>query len=402
MVATYTIKDLARRLTEDEWRKANPFAADMQAVHRVLFHPYASDGDRQEALATWFQRNQPCLFGRIAAAQNALHYIFLDDDDLRESDQHIAEHIQQGRRAWWQRSVFPQTGFSSPAHGLVLSVVSQRVALAEPNTVLQELAEELLRLWSCPATKEPQGEIHWEELFLRNPSDESFVKFTFSVDFFAAAGDGRWWQDHRLPGGIGFTANSAGHMGRYREWYEHRSDQRVWLLETAMETIARASDTPHGKATWLRPLVDGRPFLPEVSCPFRECKATLAGYDWTRYAGHLHTDHSVRPEFFRTSPDKPSEARRTEWVQDFQYLYDSANPDYIRFVHGIPVSSKEVYDKVGRPEEYIQITSPRQPRAKRQGEARIYDEDRRREVEALLDVCRGWTLTRKEITQLLG
>jgi len=402
MAATYTIKELVRQLTEDEWRKANPFAEDVQAVHQVLFHPYASDDDRQEALADWFQRHQPCLFGRIAAVQNALHYIFLDDDDLRESDQHIAERIQLGRRAWWQRSVFPRAGFSSPAHGLVLSVASQRVAFAEPNTVLRKLAEKLLRLWSCPSTKEPQGEVHWEELFLQNPSDESFVKFTFSVDFFAAAGDGRWWQDHRLPGGIGFTANSVGHMGRYREWYEHRDDQRVWLLETAMETIARASETKHGKATWLRPLVDGRPFLPEVSCPFRECKATLEGYDWTRYAGHLHTDHSVRPEFFRASPDKPSEARRTEWVQDFQYLYDGANPDHIRFVHGMPISSREVYDKVGRPEDYVQIASPRPPRAKRQGEARIYDEDRHSEVEALLDVCRSWTLTREEITQLLG
>jgi hypothetical protein len=397
---THVIKDLVRRLSEDEWRRTNPFSDDVRAVHQVLFHPYADDVDRQEALAAWFQRYQPCLFGRIAAVANALHYIFLTDDDLREADQHIAERIQQGRRAWWQRSVSPRTGISSPAHGLVLSVVSQRVSLAEPNGVLQTLAEELLRLWNCSTTTEPQGKVHWEDLFLENPSARTFVRFTFSVDFFAAAGDRRWWHDHRIPGGIGFTANSVGHMRRYREWYEHKGDQREWLLETAMGTIERAAETPYGRATWLRPLVDGRPFVTEIACPFHDIKSNLADYDWTRYAGHLHTDHSVRPEFFHARPEKPPEARKKEWVQDFQYLYDRASPDHLRFVEGMAVARKDVYDKVGRPEDYVQIASPRRPKATQGGETRIYDEDRRGEIEALLDVCRGWVLTRDEVAQL--
>jgi hypothetical protein len=396
MTSSYTIRDLVKRLSVDEWRRTNSFSDDMKSVHQVLFHPYANDDDRQEALAAWFQRYQPCLFGRIAAVSNALHYIFLNDDDLRETDQHIARRIDQGRRAWWQRSLSPRIGFSSPAHGLVLSVVSERVGLAEPNDVLRELAKELLRLWNCPSTNEPQGEVFWEDLFLENPSTRTFVKFTFSVDFFAAAGDRRWWHDHRMPGGIGFTANSVGHMLKYREWYEHKSGQREWLLETAMETIARASETPYGRATWLRPLVDEQPFVSEVVCPFREIKANLKGYDWTRYAGHLHTDHSVRPEFFRVSPEKPPGTRRKEWVQDFQYLYDSASPDHIRFVEGVVVAKKEVYEEVGRPEDYVQIASPRRPRAKKEGEASIYDQDRRAEVEALLEVCRKWVFTREE------
>jgi len=87
MNTTYIVRDLCRRLSEDELHRANPFSDDLTMVHQVLFHPYASDPQRQDALAAWLQRYQPCLFGRIAAANNALHYVFLDDDDLRESDQ---------------------------------------------------------------------------------------------------------------------------------------------------------------------------------------------------------------------------------------------------------------------------------------------------------------------------
>src|SRR5450755_95213 len=273
MSNTYVVRDLFRRLSEDKWRRDHPFSREITAVNAVLFHPFATDPDRQEALGAWLQRHQPCLFGRVAAPQNALHYLFLDEDDLHESDQHIAERIHQGRRDWWQRSRFPRKGISAPAHGFVLCVVSQRVNFAEPNEMLRQLSETILALWGCRSTSEPQGQVHWEEVFLENPNTETYVRFEFSVDFFAAAGDGRWWHDHRIPGGVSFTANSVGHMRRYREWYEGKPDQENWLLETAMGTIGRAANTEYGQATWLRPLVDGRPFVPEVACPVLNPKA---------------------------------------------------------------------------------------------------------------------------------
>ena len=234
---------------------------------------------------------------------------FLDFAPEQASRRDILIRIQQGRRDWWQRSRSPRALVSTPAHGFVLCVVSQRVNFAEPNELLRQFSQELLGLWGCRSTIEPQGQVHWEELFLENPKTETYVRFEFSVDFFAAAGDGRWWQDHRIPGGVAFTANSVGHMRRYREWYEGKPDQETWLLETAMGTIARAANTKYGQATWLRQLVEGRPYVPEVACPVLHPKANLTGYDWTRYRGHLHTDHAVRPEFFRVAPEKPPEAK---------------------------------------------------------------------------------------------
>jgi hypothetical protein len=405
MSTTYVVRDLLQRLSEDKWRRENPFSPEISTVNAVLFHPFATEADRQEAMAAWLQRHphQPCLFGRVAASNNTLHYLFLGEDDLRESDQHIAERIQQGRRAWWQRSRSPRAGVSTPAHGLVLCLVSQRVNIAEPNELLRQFSQEILRLWGCKSTTEPQGQVYWEELFLENPKTGTYVRFEFSVDFFAAAGDGRWWQDHRIPGGLAFTANSVGHMRRYREWYEGKPDQEAWVLETAMGTIARAADTKYGQATWLRELVEGRPpFAPEVACPVSKLRANLTGYDWTRYGGHLHTDHAVRPEFFRVDPEKPPEPNLKEWLLDFQYLYDPKSRDHLRFVDGIVVSEQEVDEKVGPPEDYVAIASSRKPKPRREGEAGIADQDRRAELERLLDVCRSWKLSPEEKAQLNG
>jgi hypothetical protein len=410
MSTTYVVRDLLHRLSEDQWRRDHPFSPEMETVNKVLFHPFSEEADKKDALMKWMQRpgrsespgHQPCLFGRVAAANNALHLVLLDDDDLRESDQNIAERLQQGRRAWWQRSRSPREGVSTPAHGFVLCITSQRVNFAEPNETLQQFSQEILSLWGCRSTTERQGVVHWEEIFLENPNTERFVRFEFSVDFFAAAGDRRWWHDHRIPGGIAFTANSVGHMRRYREWYEGQPDQKVWLLETAMGTIAEAAKTDYGQATWLRPLIEGRPFVSEIACPMLERRAKLEGFDWTRYAGHLHTDHAIRPEFFRVDPEKPTEAKKNEWVLDFQYLYDPRSRDHIRFVEGTEVSKEEVDEKVGRPEDYVYIASPRKRRPKREGEAGLSDMNRRAEVEALLDECKGWALSPEEKLRLNG
>lgn len=390
------------RLSEDEWRKRHAFGPDMKKAHKALFHPFASDAKRQATLDAWFQDQQPCLFGRIAAAINAIHYVFLDDQDLASSDQHIQDAIHQGVLRWRQRSLAPRKGISAPAHGLVVAIVSPRVAFAEPNDVLKQLSLEILRLWGCNTTDERQGKVHWEDLYIEHPTTHTFVKFTFSVDFFAAAGDGRWWHDHRVPGGLAFTANSAGHMRRYKEWYQKRPDQQEWLVATAMETIARAKDTKYGKATWLRPLgEDGEPFVPGIQCPVQHPNPSIAGFDWTRYAGHLHTDHSVRPEFFRSAPEKPDAATLTEWVQDFQYLYDPKTTDHVRFVEGVTVSREEVERVVGRVDEYVEIASPKRPKAKRATEAGMSGGEGEAEVDALVKECQAeWSMSADELARL--
>ena len=358
----FTVRRMLRDLNRDQWRDANRFSPEVETANAVLFHPYSTDGQKIEALSAWMQKFQPCLFGRIAAATNRLHYCILSDEDLQESDLDIAEKIRRERVAWKRRSLGPAPQVSEPAHGFVLAIASERVALASPDDNLYRLAQRIQDLWGCESTEESGETVHWETLFIENPADGSYSRFTFSVDFFAAQGDGCWWHDHRVPGGLAFTANSAGHMRRYREWYTGSKDQKEWLLQTAMGTIHLAAETPYGRATWLRPLKDGKPMVAGTTCPFanpEKLKTELKDKDWTRYGGHLHTDHSIRKEFFSDRPEKRLDLTAKEWLQDFTYLYDTKKRDHVRFIGGQAVSYDEIVVEIGAPEDYQQIVSPK-------------------------------------------
>src|SRR5271156_4786883 len=127
----YVLRGLYDRLREDSWRKnpENAFSADLGLVNDVFFHPYSTRGQKIEALAKWLQQRQPCLFGRVAAAKDWLHYCILTEQEiLRDSDEQISQKIREEWLAWQRRSLRPTADFSVPAHGFVLLVVSERVA----------------------------------------------------------------------------------------------------------------------------------------------------------------------------------------------------------------------------------------------------------------------------------
>jgi hypothetical protein len=417
-MADATVADLCDDLVEDHLRRSVPFSADLAEVHEVLFHPYATAQQRETAVARWIQRSQPCLFGRIAAAHDGerLQLCILTDRDLCATDEEISEQIRNSVLAWKRRSVRPDPRIAIPAHGFLLLLASQRVCWAEPNAALARLAEKVLELWGIQCSQEQHGKVFWESLFLEQPGSQMMRRFSVMVDLFAAQGDGRWWTDHRIPGGLAFTANSAGHMAKVREWYENKGEQSEWLTATAMRTIALAQDTAHGKATWLREVgTDGRPFLPDVACPFRNpsaLHADIKGKDWTRYGGLFHTDQSVRPEFFRDVPPASTQGTSTgQWLLDFTYLYQASDEDHRRLIEGEPVSSLEVTKVIGSPKDWTQIPARREhppivpKRAFGRGWLDRLLETRRAqegtaEVSRLLNNLQRWTLSEEAFKSL--
>jgi len=390
---SFELQNLYRQLTEDKWRKDTPFSDDMAKVHEIIFHPYRTDAQREEAYLLWLQRNQPCLFGRIAASKQRLHFCFLGEDDFQKSDEEVAAKIQRGRIAWKQRSLRPHPEFSNPAHGFLLVALSPKLALAGLDNNLRRFAEKLLSLWGAPQSDEASGHITSETLYLQHPKERTYVQFRFSVDFFMAQGDCRWWHDHRIPAGLAFTANSVGHMRRYREWYEGITQQEEWVLQTAMLTINNAADTPYGKATWLRPLINGQPHVGGLKCPFAnpdKIKSDLQGKDWTRYGGHLHTDHAIREEFFWNEPEKVADITAAEYLEDFTYLYDSRQKDHTLFVQGQNVAENVVFDEIGNPEDYVRITGNRPKPTDRSFKSGGVALPGVLEVEEKLRVIRSW------------
>ena len=329
-----SLKTLYNRLSEDTWRRDHPFSEDIAVVNELLFHPFATNGQREEQLRNWLQTFQQCFFGRIAAAMGLLHFCILTHDDfMNRTDRQIQKMIRDELLQWTRRSVNPLAYQSSPAHGFVLIAASQRLANAAPNNDLKEFACKLRDLWGCSSSEEQSGLMHWETLYLQHPVNLEYLKFTFSVDFFYAQGDGRWWHDHRCPGGIFFTANSVGHMRKYREWFRNQQHQQDWTLQTAMLTISAAAETPYGKATRLLEMgPQGRPYVKDIACPFsrpESVKPQLKNKDWTRYGGYLHADHSIRSEFFHNNPEPLPDITNKKFRQDLTYLYNPKSKERI-------------------------------------------------------------------------
>ena len=332
-------------LTIDSRRESAGFSDDIEKANRVLHNSDAKDFERQDAIELWLlgREAQPCVFGKIAAKQRKMHFCFVTGADLRKSDQHVSEKIQDARKLWKRRAL------NSPEHGFMLIVCDRTVAYAIPDDSLRRLSSRLQELAGWPARPGERGNVIVDEwVYLKNRASGEVLKFTFSVDFFASAADGKWWHDHRVPGGVAFTANSLGHMARYKEWYEGEQTRVAWSLRSAMKTIdLAAKGHPHCPVTYLLDMRGGVPVHPVNwrDSPPLPLSQDHKDKDCGTYEGYLHTDHSVRAEFFQ--PEECPVHKQSPYQMDFTYIFDTGAVDNLEFMVGEPVSEADVVAELG-------------------------------------------------------
>ena len=390
-----SLGELYAQLVEDTGRNDHPFSDDMEIANVVLLSPFASDPQSRMALECWLQRWQPCLFGRMASKRRGIHYCFLTVEDFLKSDAYVRQKITAARQLWKHRALR-----GDPRHGFMLSVCDRKVAYAAPGESLLRFALHLQELAGWPARLESrQNDIVDEWLFLRHPETRIIQKFTFSVDFFASAGHARWWHDHRVPGGIAFTANSLGHMACQQEWYGSKKDQVEWALRTAMLTIDTAEkELPHGPATFLLGEQAGKPirsFTWSQATPLPS-QERLGGKDCGSYGGYLHTDHAVRREFFL--PQSEPHWLDEPYMMDFTYIFDTASADHAPFMIGNAVEEAEVLAEIGHPDALRTIGAQQSDRVSDSSRPPAYQITR---IDDALKRCQTWALTDEEERALL-
>ncbi|MCW5775360.1 MAG: hypothetical protein KIS87_02795 [Phycisphaeraceae bacterium] len=323
-----TIREFMDRLERDPWRVTHPFEASVNDANERLF-ACTSAAKAEAVLNEWLASNQPCLFGRSAARQGLLSHCVLFEPDLLNSDTHIRDAIQAARTEWTRR------GFNGERSGFVVSAISPRLAYAKPGAILKAIAQRLCSLYLLDEVE--CDRVYLDDLFLQAPGHNGRVwRWRAGVNYFAANGDGRWWQDHRMPGGIAFSVNSVGHMARSgaiakllkdgagvlgldsRELPATPVDSLDKALLVAMQTIAGASQAVSGKATMLRPLA------PDAAAA-RRCPAhfpaKLQAFDRCEYDGFYHTDYTLPTEYFDDAAERPAHVR--QWSLDFTYLSDA-------------------------------------------------------------------------------
>jgi hypothetical protein len=391
-----SLLDLHDRLRKDDGRDIRPLSADMVDFGLLMHKPFAEEHEVIEALNRWCATRQPCQFGKVAAKKGQIFFCYLAERDLADGDQAVRAKIAAAKKHWKQRAV---KDTERPPHSFVLVCGSRRLELAAPDDNLRRFSKRLLELtgWK-PERHAARGEnaITSDYLYMKNPQTGAYHGFRFNIDFFAAAGDGTWWHDHRFPGGMAFTANAAGHMKCFIDWYgDPGRDHGGWALTQAMMTIAKGHPTKgvnegaapteqtardEGRVTWLLDLKKGKPFVERLGCPLDPVPKQFAGKDWTKYEGLLHTDHSVREEFFGGRSD-PATKHKVPLL-DFTYLYDAAQADFAEFMAGQIFSEDQVFADIDTPENWAHRDGEFRPIERTDAEAA--------EVAELLSRCLAW------------
>ena len=344
-----TVRDLVTSLQPDPWRDTTGFSLDVSSALTDLFNCQEDKDQCASRMNQWIQSHQPCLFGRIAAKLGLITYCVLNEKDLQKEDEEIRAIIQERRTAWTREA------FEGRKSGFVIVVLSSTIAKSLPNEDMKALSLRLCSLYLLQDIEPNQ--VCLEDVFLQMPgSNQTTWRWKGGVNYFSAQGDGRWWQDHRIPAGLAFSINSVGHMiksgliGRamtdieealgapLQGWKPSRIDSPDDALQYAMLTIDNASNGVSGAATELLPLPENRDDLPLKECPSKLPKL-LENKNYCEYAGYYHTDYTIPDEYFSASVHRPLSTK--QWKLDFTYLLANnvKDPDNTRLLQGQRIRS---------------------------------------------------------------
>src|SRR5206468_4659462 len=115
--------------------------------------------------------------------------------------------IQEARLKWLQDA---RHGDKS---GFVILIISEQIARALPDRTVAQIAQTISSLYLLRDIRFDYA--HLDAIELELPGrDGSRWRWDVGVNYFCAQGDVRWWQDHRIPGGMALSMNSVGHMMR--------------------------------------------------------------------------------------------------------------------------------------------------------------------------------------------
>jgi hypothetical protein len=335
--------------TKDGFRTKRGFSQDMTATQAVLFNPKYSKRNKVREYRKWLETYQPCVFGKIAAKNKHVFICLLEEDvilALRHGDVDLRDTIQDYRQVWKRHAL------DGLASSFLIVLVSDALTLIEPGEELKTICRRLLELYMEVDVPDDTILGQREYVFLRQSQEAGkarLLQFATLPNIFCAQADGRWWQDHRTPGGVMITSNALGHFLYARTGKLKMEDPtKGWALENAMRTISNAhrdKRLKHTPATFLGSAAAGQ------SCPFKST-SEFAQYSTAAYHGYFHTDHLIPSVFFQRGID-PAGIPQYDGLS-LQYIHDEhADPiDHAELVVGTPATWYDVRRNMDRLPEF--------------------------------------------------
>ncbi len=333
IVGGQQLHEILARLRPDAWRRDHPFSAGLRDANSALWASRATQDEKEKALSKWIATEQPCVFGREAAKHDLITYCIVGPREIAAGDDAVLDFIQR-RRMEWQRNAF-----AGKTNGFIVLCVDERLASAEPGPELMQFAKRLAYLYLMRTIEADR--IDHDEISLRIPSEpDAVVQWKAGVNVFGAQGDGRWWNDHRIPGGLGFSVNSVGHLSElvkratvlkslpdiFTAMLERPNGAPTSIksldtaLAVAMITISKASNTVSGPATSLLER-QGETATEDERRAAASLPGGLANKEFRVYEGYYHTDWTIPEVYFRPDVERPRDAEKI--TLDFTYLFNS-------------------------------------------------------------------------------
>ena len=340
----------------DQFRKRQGFSEDIEATQAVLFNPRYDKRRKIRGFLQWLEINQPCVFGRVAAKNKNVFVCLLEEHEvlrMRRGDEDLRDTIQDYRQAWKRHAL---EGLSS---SFLILLVSRALVTKEPNEQLKQICRRLMELYmEIEPIRDDTYRTQREYVFLRLPHQDdpsTILSFSTLPNIFCSHGDGRWWHDHRTPGGILITSNALGHFAYSRKKSSNlETKDKLKHLENAMRTINNAykggpnqkAKLKHCPATYLIPNKEGE------ASPLWET-SSFRNYSADHYEGYFHTDHLIPSVYFKKDRD-PKELKRYDSLT-FRYIYDpEADPEeHAELMTGIKTKAYDLKRNMDRLPEFV-------------------------------------------------
>jgi hypothetical protein len=368
--------DIRLHAKPDKLRKSRRFSQDMQSAHAILLNSQNTKTQKINAYRAWLIKNQPCVFGRLAATQKRVFICLLEENEIlgmRKGDEDLRDTIQDYRQLWKRYAL---EGLSS---SFLIAVIGVSLITETPVGRLKEFCRRLLELYmEIPDIPDDTIVPQREYVFLRMVGgSDKFLKFATLPNVFCSQGDGRWWHDHRCPGGVMITSNALGHDLYSRGGRSQIDDaKKLEAVEQAMRTINNAYREKPSRRTGALTHCPATFLVPKGEKSEPALKKDLAGYSADHYEGFFHTDHLLPSVFFQEERDP----KNLQLYQDLslRYIFDSnADPeDHKQLVAGVESNWYDIKRNLDRlpgfcdPEVVSEIT------AKMQGQLRTWASQR--------------------------
>lgn len=335
----------------DRFRKTHAFSEDIESAHAILFNPRYDKWKKLKAYRKWVAGGQPCLFGKAAAKTKSVFICILEEHEIlrmKRGDDDLRDTIQDHRQAWKRYAL--EVSFSS----FMVLLLSKSLVDKEPGDQLKEICRRLLELYMEIERIDDDTIVPQREYVFLRTGPGKFLKFATLPNVFCAQGDGRWWHDHRTPGGIMITSNALGHFELSRSLNDSITEkEKTHALDNAMRTIKGAYGNEkkvrglaHCPATSLvnRDLVE--------ESPIRE-GSDLRGYSPSHYQGFFHTDHLVPSVFF--SKERDHKELKSYDDLSLRYIYDPVGDphDHQELMTGTDATAFDVKRNMDRLPDFL-------------------------------------------------